>query len=149
MDMTTPIQSLKKQITPSEEPHIFQNTPPLEDTSFTHAKAALAAQPPTPLIPPSIHTQQNNGGIDTPYLQQLISQSPPNNILDVNSTLLKDVITLLFLSTLCYSTPFQDIVIKSLPFLGDKEYGKHVNMMGCIFISIIVSVLYGSYKYFN
>ena len=61
----------------------------------------------------------------------------------------KDIGILLLISMICFSTPFQDIVAKNIPTFSSTNTGKHTNMMGCLFISSILTSLFGIYKTFG
>ena len=62
---------------------------------------------------------------------------------------IKDIGVLLLLCMIMFSTPFQDILVKNLPFLTSTNTGKHTNMMGCLMIASMVSSSFTVYKTFG
>lgn len=60
----------------------------------------------------------------------------------------KDIGVLLLIAMLCFSTPFQDIIVKSFPIFTSSQSSKHVNMTGCLVIASILTSVFTFYKTF-
>ena len=70
-------------------------------------------------------------------------------ILNNNFVNMKDTGILLLLSMILFSTPFQDTIVRNIPFFTSTNTGKHVNMTGCLFIASLLTSLFTIYKTFG
>lgn len=109
----------------------------------------IQTQIPTPMAQPQMVNQMLPPmGLQQPaYNIQQQQQFPMD--LSIYYAKMKDLGILLLLAMICFSTPFQDILVRNIPMFASTNTGKHTNMMGCLCISSILTSFFAIYKTFG
>ena len=94
--------------------------------------------------------QMFNGNVHSQYMTKDDVHSFHNPLdISVYYSKWKDLVILSLLCMICFSTPVQDIIAKTFPYLSSNLQSKHTNMTGCFFISSICVSFFTIYKTFS
>ena len=102
-----------------------------------------------PFQPPSQQQHMYNGGFQNAFGQQDIQAIQYPLDMSVYYSKWKDIVVLSILCMICFSTPVQDIIAKTFPYLTSNIQSKHTNMTGCLFISSMCVTFFSIYKTFS
>ena len=131
-----------------QPPPQAQMQPPPQAQMQPPPQAQMQSPPQAQMQP--IISQQPSALQSFAFQQPQVQQNHVSYPMDVSVyySKWKDIGVLLLIAMLCFSTPFQDVIVKSFPIFTSSQPSKHVNMMGCLVIASILTSVFTFYKTF-
>ena len=142
-----PQQQIQQQQPQQPQQHIQQQQPQQPQQQIH--QQTIQPQSMQQFQPPTQQQQMYNGGFQNAFGQQDIQAIQYPLDMSVYYSKWKDIVVLSILCMICFSTPVQDIIAKTFPYLTSNIQSKHTNMTGCLFISSMCVTFFSIYKTFS